>query len=79
MKATSMVTILIDSVGDRRQEIVFIGPRLGDSKLQADICENLDKCLVNDSEWETYKATRGNEQALEAAFTSPLVPRTVSY
>lgn len=69
----------IDSVGDRRQEIVFIGPRLGDSKLQAEICENLDRCLVNDSEWEAYKAARGNEQALAAAFTSPLVSRTVSY
>jgi G3E family GTPase len=69
----------IDSVGDRRQEIVFIGPRLGDSNLQAEICENLDRCLVNDSEWEVYKNTRGNEQALEAAFTNRLVARTVSY
>lgn len=68
-----------DSVGDRRQEIVFIGPQLEDSSCQTEICENLDKCLLTDSEWASYKAARDNEQQLEATFFSPLVPRTVSF
>lgn len=68
-----------DSVGDRRQEIVMIGPRLGDSTLQAEICNNLDKCILTDSEWEMYKAARDNEDKLQAAFPSLLIPRMVSY
>jgi len=68
-----------DSVGDRRQELVFIGPRLGDSAFQLEICENLDKCLLTESEWGTYKTARDSEEALETAFPSPLVSRTVSY
>ena len=68
-----------DSVGDRRQEIVLIGPGLGDSTLQSEICDNLDKCLLSDSEWELYKVARGNEKQLEATFPSPLISRTVTY
>ena len=68
-----------DTVGDRRQEIVFIGPRLGDRIFQVEICENLDKCLVTDSEWATYKAARDDDDKLEAAFESPLIPRAVTY
>ena len=68
-----------DSVGDRRQEIVLIGPSLGDSKLQSEICDSLDKCLLTDSEWEAYKAVRDDENKLAAAFFSPIIPRTVSY
>jgi hypothetical protein len=68
-----------DTVGDRRQEIVFIGPQLGDKTFQAEICENLDKCLVTDSEWAAYKAARDDDNKLEAAFESPLIPRTVTY
>lgn len=68
-----------DSVGDRRQEIIFIGPQLGDRTFQDEICDNLDKCLLTDSEWAAFKAARGDAQQLEAAFFSPIVTRTASY
>jgi G3E family GTPase len=68
-----------DSVGDRRQEVVLIGPRLTNSEYQEEICENLDKCLLTDAEWATYKACKDSEEKLAAAFVSPLIPRMVSY
>jgi G3E family GTPase len=68
-----------DSVGDRRQEVVLIGPRLGNSAYQVEICENLDKCLLTDAEWEEYKKARDSEEKLAAAFVSTIIPRMVSY
>jgi hypothetical protein len=68
-----------DSVGDRRQEVVLIGPRLGNNAYQVEICESLDKCLLTDAEWGTYKEARGCDAKLAAAFVSPIIPRMVSY
>lgn len=38
------------SIGDRRQEIVFIG-----SVSQKEICAELNKCLLTEEEWDWYK------------------------
>lgn len=59
------------TVGDRRQEIVFIGPSLGDDKAQRLITASLDQCLLTDQEWELYWENRANENALKRIFPSP--------
>lgn len=68
-----------ETVGDRRQEIVLIGPQLGRRDFQEEICSSLDKCLLTDDEWATYKAAKRNDNELAAAFFSPIVRRTVTY
>jgi G3E family GTPase len=40
-------------LGDKRQELVFIGQF--DKGDQEKICEELNACLVNDKEWEQYQ------------------------
>jgi G3E family GTPase len=60
------------SVGDRRQEIVFIGPNLSGASKQAEITEILDACLLNEAEWQKYVQGRSSEDELESAFPSPI-------
>ena len=46
----------IATVGDRRQELVFIGLGFGASKKQQLIQETLDRCLLTDPEYEKYRS-----------------------
>lgn len=64
-----------ESVGDRRQEIVFIGPTLGDKRRQNFICSVLDKCLLDDGEWTEYNENRKDDEYLKRAFENPLIAR----
>jgi G3E family GTPase len=45
-----------ESVGDRRQEVVFIGLGFGKASKQRDIRETLDKCLLSEEEYEEYRS-----------------------
>jgi len=67
------------SVGDRRQEIVFIGPTLGDKANQETICRTLDRCLLNDEEWSAYMEYRRDEGQLQKTFPSTMNAKMVSY
>jgi len=67
------------SVGDRRQEIVFIGSNLGDYKNQEVVCRTLDQCLLNDDEWSSYVDSRCDEMTLRKLFPTTLNAKMVSY
>ena len=71
--------VACSSVGDRRQEIVFIGPTLDDSKIQRDICRTLDQCLLTEEEWSTYIKNQNDERKLQKCFPSTLAAKMVSY
>jgi len=58
-----------NSVGDRRQEIVFIGQSILDN--EPEIVSMLEAALLNDEEWKNYVKDRGDEDALLARFRSP--------
>jgi len=70
---------MADSVGDRRQEIVFIGPGLIDESRKAEIVTCLNQCLLDDREFEEYKANKLSEASLRTAFVNPLAARMLSY
>ena len=70
---------LCSLVGDRRQEIVFIGPTLGDAENQEAIRNALDQCLLNDAEWSFYGESRSDEAALRKAFPSSINAKMVTY
>jgi len=53
------------SVGDRRQEIVLIGKGLGDLATKRNIEDVLNKCLLTDKEFDSYKAMLTGENGLE--------------
>ncbi|KAI2500195.1 CobW/HypB/UreG [Fragilaria crotonensis] len=57
-----------ETVGDRRQEIVFIGQRLGRREDQKSLQMGLDHCLLNDDEWASFRSKRSSEEELQAAF-----------
>lgn len=60
------------SVGDRRQELVFIGP--GVQRNQGLIRTALDQCLLDDREWQLYRQDRDNRNMLAKLFPNPLLP-----
>ncbi|KAL9182827.1 hypothetical protein ACHAXT_004106 [Thalassiosira profunda] len=66
------------TVGDRRQEIVFIGPGVGSEDSQSAIKSALDLCLLDDEEWANYRSKRDDEASL-ACFESPLQTRMLTY
>ena len=66
------------TVGDRRQEIVFIGPGIGLANSQAVLKESLDSCLLDDNEWDTFRSLRGDEASL-ACFDNRLEIRMMTY
>ena len=68
-----------DTVGDRRNEIVFIGPGLSDTVRQGDIVSTLNQCLLDESEWKLYKQQRLDGNALRATFESQLSAKMLSY
>jgi G3E family GTPase len=67
------------SVGDRRQEIVFIGPGLGDSASHTLIKSALDRCLLEDSELKEYIKLRSSRQDLVTRFETPFETNVKSY
>ena len=67
------------TVGDRRQEIVFIGPGLGSLDSQTAIKTALDSCLLNDEEWDNFRSKRDDEASLQAFFANPLQTRMLTY
>lgn len=66
-------------VGDRRQEIVFIGPTLGASRSQKSISDALDQCLLNDEEWQTYCRLRDDDRSLQSRFPNAIETRMLTY
>jgi len=66
-------------VGDRRQEIVFIGPGLGGSEARDAIVAALNQCLLNDKEWGQYCTLREDSRSLESTFPSPIESKVLTY
>lgn len=66
------------SVGDRRQEIVFIGTTLGNPVVQKAIARQLDQCLLQGAEWQEYQQFRFKEAHLSERFPSRLPVKVVS-
>lgn len=67
------------SVGDRRQEVVFIGPGLGVESCQERLSHALNQCLLDDSEWDDYLEMKLDESKLQSLFPNPLEMRQTSY
>ncbi len=67
------------SVGDRRQEIVLIGPGMGDAANREIIQKALDQCLLSEDEFEIYKGFIQDENALKAEFESSIPVQMLSY
>jgi G3E family GTPase len=69
------------TVGDRRQELVFIGQSLDRSDCQKAIGEALDQCLLDDGEWSMFQDKKSDENALRATFASAstMQPKVMSY
>lgn len=67
------------SVGDRRQEIVFIGPDLGSVENQEKIESVLNWCLLNDKEWAEFCSKWSNEAALMSTFENTIKTRMLTY
>ncbi|OEU07981.1 cobW-domain-containing protein [Fragilariopsis cylindrus CCMP1102] len=55
-KTTSTRRKIIDTVGDRRQEIVFIGVGFDSPMKQKHIQDTLDHCLLTQNEYDEYKS-----------------------
>jgi G3E family GTPase len=66
-------------VGDRRQELVFIGPNFGGAAAQAQVQEILSKCLLNDAEYEEYQSIQVDESKLETRFSNAIESKYVQY
>jgi G3E family GTPase len=74
------MTCVSSSVGDRRQEIVFIGPTLGVRTNQELVRSALDQCLLTDAEWADYTEKQGsNPKLLSERFENPFESRVLSY
>lgn len=69
----------VTTVGDRRQEVVLIGPGLGDSKSRELIKDALQKCLLNDVEYENYQGLISDENQLKTTFQSPFPVQMLTY
>jgi G3E family GTPase len=67
------------SVGDRRQEVVFIGPSLGLSKNRDAIFSALDQCIVTSDEWQQYVESQFDENKLQSVFVNPIQRRELVY
>jgi G3E family GTPase len=67
------------TVGDRRQELVFIGQSLDRKDYQKAIGEALDQCLLDDGEWSMFQDKKSDENALRATFKGAMQPKVMSY
>ena len=70
-------------VGDRRQELVFIGNQYAQAKCQAEITKALNQCLLNDDEYQSYKklleSSKDAEAALRSSFSSSLEAKIMAF
>ena len=73
------VSTTSSTVGDRRQEVVFIGPGLGTAGAQATIKSELDRCLLNDEEWDVFRSKRDDEASLVDSYENVLEARMLTY
>ena len=73
------VDIELNSVGDRRQEIVLIGQGLGDLEKQEIVRRNLNSCLLTDEEFELYKSIHADEKKLKEIFVNPFHVQMLTY
>jgi G3E family GTPase len=69
----------MDTVGDRRQEVVFIGQKYGDPKRKQLICDTLDQCLLQDKEYDEYNGIQYDEEKLQARFANVIESKYVRY
>ena len=69
----------LTTVGDRRQEIVIIGPGIVDDHVQGSICKALDECLLLDDEFDIYKTHINDESFLKSYFTNPMSVKMATF
>ena len=67
------------SVGDRRQEVVFIGPTMGAPKNQDLVHAALNQCLLNDDEWSDYVEKQATPPELANRFQNPFKAKAMSF
>jgi G3E family GTPase len=67
------------SVGDRRQEVVFIGPQFDTSRKQEDIQQVLDQCLLTQEEYQDYRSVQSNEKELQVRFSNSMESKYVNF
>lgn len=68
------------TVGDRRQELVFIGTGLDGTSSKSTISSVLNECLLNDDEWQTYQQICSDENDLKGKFGElPITLRMITY
>jgi len=67
------------SVGDRRQEVVLIGPGMANSKNRMHIQDALRECLLTEQEYQEYQDLANDENELKAAFLSPLPVQMLTF
>ena len=61
-----------ESVGDRRQAVVFIGPGLDSVSSQETVASALNQCLLDDEEWKKFKENRFESEALSKLFINQI-------
>jgi G3E family GTPase len=66
-------------VGDRRQEVVFIGQRFGSADCQMQIRDTLNQCLLDDKEYEDYKSIQSEESQLQTRFANVIETKVATY
>lgn len=69
----------LSTVGDRRQELVLIGPGMSSPQRQDTVCEALDHCLLTDEELSLYRSCFLEKGSLKAAFVNPITSKMVTY
>lgn len=72
-------------VGDRRQEVVFIGNKYADPSCQKEVTDTLNQCLLDDDEYDEYRAVVAesegisSEVSLKKKYVSDLESQYVTY
>ena len=66
-------------VGDRRQEIVFIGPGYDSPQTKEAITTTLDQCLLNDDEYQEYQSLQSDEDQLQAKWATVMESKYLNY
>jgi G3E family GTPase len=67
------------TVGDRRQEIVFIGPQFDTKMKQQHIQQTLDECLLTPAEYKEYQSMKNDEEQLQRRFANVLESKYVNF